>query len=148
MKKLKRILIIFTSSFIFFVLLCVMFFGDFNTFSKYKSANDWFKKHYGGVIINKTSHNIVIKHWINEVVLPPGMSSRDVGIFDADFLAIKNKTMFKNQIYTEGDIKLCDFASFEVKEKNEESIDYVDYSFGYTFCKLFLFITEFKKVDH
>lgn len=148
MRKLKRILIIFTSLFATFMFLSVMFFGDFNSFSKYKSINDWFKKHYGGVVVNKTNHNIFIKQWINEIVLPPGMSSRDAGIFDADFFTIKNKTIFENKLYTQGDIKLCDFAKFEIREKDKESVDYIDYSIGYTFCKVFPFIVDFKKVPH
>ncbi len=148
MKKLKRLLIILVALCMTFIFLGHLFFNDFTSYSKYKSVNDWFKKHYGGIVVNKTDHDICIKQWLKKVVVPPGKSSRDVGVFDADFVTVKNKTMFNNKVLNNGDIKLCDFATFEIKQRNGESIDYIDYSLGHTFCEMFPFLENFKRIRH
>ncbi|MFH0702002.1 MAG: hypothetical protein V2B14_00485 [bacterium] len=120
MKKLKKLFIIS---------------GLFIIFLKYYNVEKFEKSKLGGIVVNNSSHEINIKE--NRVIktLPPGKSSRDMKIFDVDFIIIKKPTIFENKKYSDGALKICDFSSIKIDSK--DGSDKFIPSFSYKFCKIF-----------
>ena len=123
--KLKLILI----SIVFFVfsllLLYLLCFDNDIALSRFSGIEAMLRAQKGGIVINKTSHNIKITDYITVINLPPGKSSLDIGLFDADSIVIERKTRIGNSFYSNGVFKFCDLATITVKEdKNKDSFNY------------------------
>ncbi len=131
MKKLRTILI-----FIFLVIeglytLYNLFFAEF--YCKYATFKDWEKDNLGGIVINKTSHNIKITDNTRVLVVPPQKTSRNIKLFDADSIVIENPTIFNGNNYTYGVVKICDISSAKVISEN--GTDKIKESFASFFCQ-------------
>lgn len=74
------------------------------------------KKHIGGFVENKTNRPMQITRYEYRYKLPPGKTSRDVGIFDVDSLVITEPMYLTDQIYFNGVLKFCDYARLEITE--------------------------------
>lgn len=134
MKTLKIILISLS--------IVVLSLGSLNALIQANTVSDEFswlkefeKRYFGGIVVNKTSHPIYITDWRNIIILPPGKSSRDIGVFDTDAVYISNNTKFDGVIYSSGVIKFCDLATLKIEQTSES--DKVYPSFSYNICKVF-----------
>ncbi len=76
------------------------------------------KKNYGGIIYNKTNKILKFSQDLRVQSLPPEMSTRDKGVFDADSLIINEPTYYKDDIYFKGVFKFCNLSSLEVIEND------------------------------
>ena len=105
-----------------FVLMSFLFlFFDIDAnklMSKYKKFVYYSKTHVGAIICNKTNQTIQITDykWIRK--LPPGKSSRDIGIFDADGLIIDQPMYFEDTVHFDGILKFCDYSRLTLTEKD------------------------------
>lgn len=96
-------------------------------FEKFREA------HLGGIIVNETNFPIKIKDNYKIVEIPPGKSSREVGVKDADLLIIERPVIFENKKYSAGVIRFCDTVKVKVYSKNGEI--FVKPSLNYAFYK-------------
>ncbi len=131
-RNLKRIFFI-TSFLILAISLVVKFVFDGAAYSKWLSFESFLKNITGGVVINKTNHNIFIADWTNELVLPSGQNSKTIGVSDADYIVIKTPVYFDSKVYKYGIIKLCDFSSVSISES--KNIDIIKPSLSYSLCR-------------
>lgn len=101
---------------------------------KYMELSISAKKHFGGILINKTSSPVKIMDNLKIIILPPHKTSRDVGIFDADSLIIEKQVLFENQKYSKGLIKFCDVSTLTIYQ--EGNLIVAKPSLSYKLCKL------------
>ncbi len=90
--------------------------------TKYKEFITYSKKNFGGVVYNRTDQTVLITNYKYPQKLPPGKSSKDIGIFDADSLIITEPMSFENHIYYSGVLKFCDYSKLELT-KNDGVIE-------------------------
>lgn len=79
----------------------------------------YFKTTFGGVVVNNTLHTIKVADGKTIKTIPAKMSSREAGVFDVDFIIIEEPSTFNHNQYSNGVIKICDFASIEVSSKDD-----------------------------
>lgn len=144
-KKLRSFILIF--GFIIFVVsgLIVLFWNNADLLTGYLDLKKTEKNKFGGIIINNTMHNITVTDWRITKVIPPGKSSRDLNIFDADSLIIGKITIYENLKYDNGIIKICDFSTITVESKGD--FNYIKPSFLHNICKFFNKTGWYKTVE-
>lgn len=98
------------------------------------SLKDMEKSLFGGIVVNKTAHDIYVTDWRFPMLVPPGRSSRDVGIYDVDGIIISDRTLVNDRVYKSGLFKFCDVATIDVVTK--DGMDYFKPSFLYKFCRI------------
>lgn len=112
---------------------------------KYYELRNYGKSRIGGVVINNSSHNIKVTDFRKRTVIPPGKTSRDLGVFDADIIVIDKPTIFEGKVYSSGHIKFCDLATMEVSSRKE--MDQISGSITYNFCKFFEYVGWFSRTE-
>lgn len=131
-----------------FVLILILFNVTLDnkvTLLKYYELRHYGKSKIGGVVINSSAHNIKVTDFRKRKVIPPGKTSRDLGVFDADIIVIDKPTIFEGKVYSDGYIKLCDFATMEVTSKDK--MVQVSGSITYNFCKFFEYVGWFSHTE-
>lgn len=124
MRKLK---LIFHSS-ILIVVIMLFIYLNYSSFREYEQC------HFGGIVINNTNHNIAISDAEEKKIVPPWKSSRDINMFDADYIFIERPTFFEGRIYPSGKVKFCDFSTINITSKgNVDKINPSRFSF---ICKV------------
>lgn len=109
---IKTILFVFISTGLF------LSFFDINKFEqKFKKFKRYSKTHVGAVIINNTSQTVRVAEYKLVHKLPPGKSSRDIGIFDADGLVIDYPMFYKENVHFNGVLKFCDYSRLNLVER-------------------------------
>lgn len=124
MRKIRILITVF--SFILVLLLLV--------YLNQQEIRDFSKCNIGGNIINNTSAPIKIidNHQIKEI--SANKSSKEMEIFDVDYIIIDKSTLIGNKTYTDGGLKICDYASISIKaEKNKNIVEILPPSY---ICKI------------
>lgn len=121
--KINKIKILLTSlcllSFILVSFSFLFFDIDVNTLkSKYREFLHYSKTHVGAIVYNNTNQTIQITDYKWVRTLPPGKSSRDIGIFDADGLIIDQPVYFEESVHFDGVLKFCDYSRLKLVEKD------------------------------
>lgn len=94
-------------------------FFDVNTLIvKYRQFIHYSKSHVGAIVYNNTNQTIKISDYKYIHKLPPGKSSRDIGIFDADGLIIDQPMYFEDNVNFDGILKFCDYSRLQIFEKD------------------------------
>ncbi|OGI21873.1 MAG: hypothetical protein A2287_08870 [Candidatus Melainabacteria bacterium RIFOXYA12_FULL_32_12] len=99
----------------------ILFFST--VFSSKTDIKKFEKDSFGGVVINNTNHNTEIIDNGKTIILPPHKSSKQVGVFDADYFIVNRPTSYRNKVYMHGMIKFNDFSSLKVdSDKNSDKV--------------------------
>jgi hypothetical protein len=113
---------------IWFISLCLltfisagfffMFFDVSTLITKYREFIHYSKTHVGAIVYNNTNKTMQITDykWVRK--LPPGKSSRDIGIFDADGLIVDQPVYFEDNVHFDGVLKFCDYSRLKLIEKD------------------------------
>jgi len=113
---------------LYIISLCLLtfIFGGFlflfcdvsNLMTKYRAFIRYSKTHVGGVVSNNTDKTIQIADYNQVRLLPPGKSSKDIGIFDVDALIIDQPMYFEDAVHFDGVLKFCDYSRLKIFEKD------------------------------
>jgi hypothetical protein len=95
------------------------FFDKNDLTAKYKEFVRYSKTYVGGIVYNNTSQTIKITDYKYIHTLPPGKSSKEIGIFDADGLVINQPMYCKGSIHFDGVLKFCDYAKLNLVEEDK-----------------------------
>lgn len=102
--------------------------------ARYSSLKQMEKSLFGGIVVNNTAHDIYVTDWRFPMLVPPGYSSRDLGIYDVDGIIISDRTLVNDRVYESGLFKFCDIATIDVVTKG--GMDYFKPSLLYKFCRI------------
>jgi len=86
---------------------------------KYRQFVHYSKTHVGAIVYNNTNKTIKILDYKYIHELPPGKSSRDIGVFDVDGLIIEHPMYFEDNVHFDGVLKFCDYSRLKLVEKDD-----------------------------
>jgi hypothetical protein len=86
-------------------------------FLSYPEIKKFSKNNFGGIVINKTNKNLIVLDNKEEKIVPSHTTSHEAGIFDVDFIIIDRPLKFEGKTYTRGVIKMCDFTTISIVDK-------------------------------
>lgn len=96
-------------------------------------------------MFNDTDQDLYISDYKTIHRLPPGESSRDIGLFDTDSIIINGKTQVFNKKLDSGVFRFCDITNVVVIKKGGEII--LKPSIGYFACSNFSYPGIYDKID-
>lgn len=117
---------------VYFILACLsgfilasfgfLFIDENITIPKFKGylnkVKNYSKQNVGAIIYNNTNQTLEVTDYKYIHQLPPGKSTRDIGIFDVDSLILKEPMFFEDKIYSNGVLKFCDYSRIEVNQSD------------------------------
>ena len=97
-----------------FMVICLIVIFNFN------NIKDYTKKRFGGIVINETLEPVKITDNFKDKIILPEKTSRDLDSFDVDYIYVEKPIEYEGKIYSDGVIKICDFATVKIISKNDE----------------------------
>lgn len=117
------------------VLIFQFLFDTGLSISKHKRLHKLTQFYFHGIVQNATHLPLRITESKYPRIIPPGESSLDIGVNDADSLIIDSPTEIDGHIYTSGVFKFCDFGILTVTET--PTINRVVFARRFILCKPF-----------